>query len=954
MKEKINKITISFLIVTITLFGALSFIFNKETIDNILNYYIIFASGLTILILFFNNLKDFKIKNINKTSLILTVITLLWICLGSIFAIRINIELLKGLVNLGCLLVLGFVISNISLTDKDKKFILNSVYGSFFVCMVLGIYQYFSGINLIQYSNELYPGILGRINSTFFIATILDKYIVLITVLLMYSMIKHPKNWLYKFLFALGGVGISLTFSRGGLLVFAFISFLIFIISLFKKQFTNVLAVIVTAIGMLLIPGTSLSIQSGLDFVYDTLSLPTILRVDITGFNEVFKPTTDIVDPTDPNGSSHHKPSDPTTEPVDPPENKSVEFREYYKSIGKQLIKDYPIFGIGAGNYSYLYNNQNFSIYMSNREALEPLWYYGYPHSGYIQTAAEIGIVGLVLIILTILSYIICANKKDKLLIFTSIILLVSLLLASYTEGVFNSKQYIYVFIVIFSFICARNKTKEDDTTDSLFAKVYNKNKNSFLKTLEKNLEENKKTFVVTANPEAFMLAQKEESYKNLLLSKNTIIVPDGIGLIKAGKILGYKYSERIPGIDIAEKLLEYADKQKKKVFLFGSSQEVIDKMEALMKEKYPNAILAGKENGYVEDKDKVFKEIDKKSPDVILVALGMPLQEELIYNNLDNFKKGIFVGVGGSFDVLSGSKKRAPQIFQKLNLEWLYRILKEPKRLKRFFSNNVKYLLNILNKWFSKSWIKLAVVTMLLFGVLSGITVTMQRSNMKNKTNKTDVTILMYHGVRDDAWGYEAMFLNVNDFKDHMNYLKENGYTPIFLSEIEEANKYEKPIVITFDDGYVDVYENAYPILSELGFKFNFFIIPKFVDEGAYVTKDQIVKMSKSGIVEIGSHSYNHYDLTALEDNILNDELLKSKEYLEDIINKEVTTLAYPSGGYDSRVIEYAKKHYDYAVLAGGSSKYPSSNYTLTRLGVSRGVTKEEFIKKLNKYEAL
>ena len=103
-----------------------------------------------------------------------------------------------------------------------------------------------------------------------------------------------------------------------------------------------------------------------------------------------------------------------------------------------------------------------------------------------------------------------------------------------------------------------------------------------------------------------------------------------------------------------------------------------------------------GSKNGYVENKDDIFKEIVKKEPDIVMVALGVPFQEKLIYKHLDKFKKGIFVGVGGSFDVISGTKKRAPKIFIKLNLEWLYRIIKEPSRLKRFYESNIKFLLNI------------------------------------------------------------------------------------------------------------------------------------------------------------------------------------------------------------------------------------------------------------------
>ena len=151
--------------------------------------------------------------------------------------------------------------------------------------------------------------------------------------------------------------------------------------------------------------------------------------------------------------------------------------------------------------------------------------------------------------------------------------------------------------------------------------------------------------------------------------------------------MLGYDVKERIPGVDIAVKLLEYSNELKKKVYLFGAKQEIIDKMKEVINSKYPNAELVGSSNGYVQNKDEVFKEIIKLKPDVVMVALGIPNQEKLIYKHLKKFKKGIFIGVGGSFDVISGSKKRAPKLFVKLNIEWLYRICKEPSRLKRFWN---------------------------------------------------------------------------------------------------------------------------------------------------------------------------------------------------------------------------------------------------------------------------
>lgn len=229
-----------------------------------------------------------------------------------------------------------------------------------------------------------------------------------------------------------------------------------------------------------------------------------------------------------------------------------------------------------------------------------------------------------------------------------------------------------------------------------LFDKLYFHGSNKFYNELKKWLKNNKKKFIVTANPETFMKSENDDEIKTLLLDKETLLVPDGIGIVKAAKMLNYNINERIPGIDIAQKLLEYGNELNKSIYLFGSKQEVIDDMKKLIINKYPNLIIAGAKNGYEKDKDKVFNDIVNKKPDIILVALGIPNQEKLIYKHLNKFNKGIFVGVGGSFDVMSGHKKRAPKLFIKLNLEWLYRIIKEPKRIKRFWDSNVKFLFKI------------------------------------------------------------------------------------------------------------------------------------------------------------------------------------------------------------------------------------------------------------------
>ena len=226
-----------------------------------------------------------------------------------------------------------------------------------------------------------------------------------------------------------------------------------------------------------------------------------------------------------------------------------------------------------------------------------------------------------------------------------------------------------------------------------LFEKMYKKDKEGFYKIIKKNLEKENKMFIVTANPETFMISEKDAELRNMLEDDYTILVPDGIGVVKAGRSINYDIETRITGIDIAYKLLEYGNDYKKSIYLFGSKQEVLDMMKDVLNKEYPDLKIAGMTNGYVSDKDAEYKKISKLNPDIVLVALGIPAQEKLIYKHLQEFKKGIFVGVGGSFDVISGSKKRAPEFFIKHNLEWLYRITKEPSRLKRFYNSNIKFL---------------------------------------------------------------------------------------------------------------------------------------------------------------------------------------------------------------------------------------------------------------------
>ncbi len=232
------------------------------------------------------------------------------------------------------------------------------------------------------------------------------------------------------------------------------------------------------------------------------------------------------------------------------------------------------------------------------------------------------------------------------------------------------------------------------------FKNLYIGSNENFYKIIKKNVKNNKKTFVITANAETFMFAKKDKTMNEIILNKNNLVVADGISILMGAKKLKLEVPTKITGVEMMENLL--INSKHNKVYLLGSKKEVLTKLVDKINSIYPNVSLVGYHDGYNYDETKVINEILKTKPDFIFIALGIPKQEKLINKIIDKVNKGVFIGVGGSFDVISGVKKRAPKIIRKLNLEWLYRIIKEPKRIKRFYQNNIKFLIKIKGE---KEW---------------------------------------------------------------------------------------------------------------------------------------------------------------------------------------------------------------------------------------------------------
>lgn len=190
---------------------------------------------------------------------------------------------------------------------------------------------------------------------------------------------------------------------------------------------------------------------------------------------------------------------------------------------------------------------------------------------------------------------------------------------------------------------------------------------------------------IFTPNPEFIMKAQEDPEFKDILC-QGDLVVPDGIGIIKASKIHHLELSERVPGIELMEKALEYCNRSKKSLFLFGGKPGVPETAAKNILEKYPNLIIKGTQDGYFDEKDelRILDKINEAKPDILFVGLGAPKQEKWIYKYRKIINSKVAMGVGGAIDVWAGTSKRAPKIFIKLGVEWLYRLLKQPTRIGR------------------------------------------------------------------------------------------------------------------------------------------------------------------------------------------------------------------------------------------------------------------------------
>lgn len=197
------------------------------------------------------------------------------------------------------------------------------------------------------------------------------------------------------------------------------------------------------------------------------------------------------------------------------------------------------------------------------------------------------------------------------------------------------------------------------------------------------------KVHIVSGNPEVLYTGLNDKNLFDNFTSDKSLIIPDGVGVQISAKILKTPVEEKIAGIELMKKILEKCEDSGEGIYLLGASEENLKACVANILRDYPRINISGYHNGFfdLDNPREILEEIKEKKPMAVLVAMGCPRQEKFIVRYMDELPCKIFMGVGGSFDVIAEKVNRAPRWMIDIGMEWAYRVAKEPWRIKRLGS---------------------------------------------------------------------------------------------------------------------------------------------------------------------------------------------------------------------------------------------------------------------------
>ena len=225
------------------------------------------------------------------------------------------------------------------------------------------------------------------------------------------------------------------------------------------------------------------------------------------------------------------------------------------------------------------------------------------------------------------------------------------------------------------------------------------------VKLVEKYVQTKTALHLMGVNADKVNEINENEIMKRIVNSCG-IINADGASIVMASRYLKKPLPERVAGIDLMEQLIRLSEAKGYTVYLLGAKQVVVAKTAEVLVEKYPKLRIIGFRNGYFQKSEwqEISNELKEKKPDFVFVGITSPIKEYLIEYLQNDGNNSVFMGVGGSFDVISGMIPCAPLWMQKANLEWLFRVIQEPKRLfKRYFFGNLQFIMSVIKEKNSK-----------------------------------------------------------------------------------------------------------------------------------------------------------------------------------------------------------------------------------------------------------
>ncbi|MBD3426577.1 MAG: WecB/TagA/CpsF family glycosyltransferase [Candidatus Omnitrophica bacterium] len=213
----------------------------------------------------------------------------------------------------------------------------------------------------------------------------------------------------------------------------------------------------------------------------------------------------------------------------------------------------------------------------------------------------------------------------------------------------------------------------------------------------------------IAINADKIVKMREDDSFREIVLASDLNIV-DGQPLMWVSRLFGTPVKQRYGGLDIMEALISVSGKKGYGIYFLGAGQDVVEKVRESYTKKYPDMKLAGWRNGYwtPEEEESVVRDIASSGTDVLFFAMSSPRKEKFLKKHLENMRVPLVVGVGGAFDIIAGKTRRAPQWMQKMGIEWLYRLLQEPRRLwKRYLIGNTKFIWIVIKEFFTRKGTK-------------------------------------------------------------------------------------------------------------------------------------------------------------------------------------------------------------------------------------------------------